>query len=523
MSLQLVTKVVHVKDGNSYDTIDVLQGPQGPQGEYAEVDDELDDQSENPVQNKVITEEINDVKQEFRQLSGNILHPIEESGGRPAGYVDIDTGVAWESGNIDDTTGAPSANNNFIRSADFISFDQNIDEIHFAYASDNITAKIVWYNSNYERTGVSGSLDSIVPYDFDNPPAANRVYWKIALRYKSGSGLTPDATLPTLLKIQYYDEGEAGDQTDRKEEIETILSEYGECILSKGDYYVSGVVMPVGSKIRGVGEDTKLYLMGSVTSGSAITPMGDNTIADMKIKRENGYTSKPSSSTTGTDFGITCENNVNLIRIANCDFEGFSGAGIYGYGSSSNPSQSALIDNCRFQYCTTGIWFSGGMEFNSVSNCVCTLCYYGVHNQGGNNMFVNSHFNMNTIGWYQYGIGVTPSNLGHGSAIGCIFNHNTSQAIWLQAGGNGFVFSGCQIWYGEIILRSLTGITFTGCELGGVSVPITLYGSSSKGHLFSGCRFSIQPTLSLQSSATADGCIVKDCYLFDGTAVTLAA
>ena len=34
------------------------QGPQGPQGEYAEVDDELSDTSENPVQNKVIKEKL---------------------------------------------------------------------------------------------------------------------------------------------------------------------------------------------------------------------------------------------------------------------------------------------------------------------------------------------------------------------------------------------------------------------------------------------------------------------------------
>lgn len=469
-----------------------------------------------------IGDELSSTKADLSQLSGNILYPIEGSEGRPAGYVDIDTGVAWESGGLDDTTGQETSNDNFIRSADFIAFDPNISKIHLAYASDNITAKIVWYDSNYARSGASGAIDSIVPYDFDNPPAANRVYWKFALRYKAGSGLSPDATLQTLLKIQYYDAGEPGTQTDRKEEIETVLSEYGECILTKGDYYVTGVSMPVGSKIRGVGEETNLYLMASVTNGSAITPNGNNTISDMRILRENGYSTKPSSATAGTDFGITCADNVNIIRITNCDFEGFGGAGVYGYGSSSNDCMSAFIDNCRFRYCTIGIWFYGGMEFNSVSNCICNSCYYGVENQAGNNLFTNCHFDKNTIGWYQYGIGVTPANLGHGSAVGCTFNHNTSYAVFLQGGSNGFVFSSCQLWYGEIMLRALPGILFDACEIGGVTAPITFYGSGSKGHRFNGCSFNVQPTISLQSSATTDAYIVNDCYLFDGTAVTFA-
>lgn len=487
------------------------------------VDDELSDESENPVQNKVITGKIGDLKAEINLLSGNILYPVEGSGGRPAGYVDIDTGVTWEAGGINGSTGEPTGNNYYIRSSDFISFDSSISQIHIAYASDNISAEIVWYNSSFERTGASGSIDSIVPYDFNNPPAANRVYWKFVLRYKQGSGMYPDNTLPTLLKIQYYDPGEPATQTDRKNDIEDALLNYGKCILTKGDYYVSGVSMPVGSKLRGIGEDTSLYLMASVTSGSAIVPNGDNTISDMKIKRENGYSAKPSSGTAGTDFGMSCKNNVNIIRIVNCDFEGFSGAGIYGFGSSSNDCLSAMIDNCRFKYCTTGIWFYGGMEYNSVSNCVCNSCYYGVHNQGGNNLFSNCHFDKNTIGWYQYGIGVTPANLGHGSAVGCTFNHNTSYSVFLQGGDNGFVFSACQLWYGEVVLRSLKGILFNGCELGGVTVPITLYGSASKGHRFANCTFNVQPTLNLQSSATADGIIASDNYLFDGTAVTFAA
>lgn len=47
MSIKISTGALHVKNGGSYDTLDVFRG-------YAEVDDALDDQSENPVQNKVV-------------------------------------------------------------------------------------------------------------------------------------------------------------------------------------------------------------------------------------------------------------------------------------------------------------------------------------------------------------------------------------------------------------------------------------------------------------------------------------
>lgn len=57
MSLQLATRIFHVKDGNSYDTIDILRGAKG---ESPDIDDALSDVSENPVQNKVIKGALDD-------------------------------------------------------------------------------------------------------------------------------------------------------------------------------------------------------------------------------------------------------------------------------------------------------------------------------------------------------------------------------------------------------------------------------------------------------------------------------
>ncbi|MBR7164838.1 MAG: hypothetical protein IKD18_01030, partial [Clostridia bacterium] len=61
-----------------------------------------------------------------------------------------------------------------------------------------------------------------------------------------------------------------GDQRDRKEDIETLLKEYGVCILANGTFYVSGVEMPNGSTLQGVGECSEIVLAEEITQGYAV-------------------------------------------------------------------------------------------------------------------------------------------------------------------------------------------------------------------------------------------------------------
>ena len=53
-------------------------------------------------------------------------------------------------------------------------------------------------------------------------------------------------------------------------EIEARLSEYGVCLLGAGTYFVSGVRMPDGSTVSGMGSATRIVLMDFVESGAAI-------------------------------------------------------------------------------------------------------------------------------------------------------------------------------------------------------------------------------------------------------------
>ena len=392
------------------------------------------------------------------------------------------------------------ANKQFVFGTDLISLPTLTIPVECAYFRLTLTHSEITNNLMFVKNDTS--QHSYVPYGKANG-------FKQTVTDKIGYILYPNEETP---------------KADRKNDIESALATYGECVLAKGTFYASAITMPAGTKLGGKGMCSRLIMLETTSTGTLITVSGNNTISDLSIEREGGHSTRPNSGTDGGSYGVTCANNVNQIRITNCDFKGFQGAGVYGYGASSNDAQSAFIDNCRFLYCTTGIWFYGGMEFNSVVNCCCNSCYYGVRNEGGNNLFSNCHFDKNYNAFEQRTSSVSPANFGHSSMIGCTFNHSVAYAVYLLGGDNGMVFSGCQIWYGVIYLRAVDGISFSACEFGGEgSVPISFYGTACKGNRFTDCTFNDAPAVTLEGSATSSAYIVNECYMMDGTPVSFAS
>ena len=64
--------------------------------------------------------------------------------------------------------------------------------------------------------------------------------------------------------------GSTNDRTDRRADIEKMLREQGVCILGSGVYYVSGVEMPEGTTLMGMGRPSKLILDENVASGYTV-------------------------------------------------------------------------------------------------------------------------------------------------------------------------------------------------------------------------------------------------------------
>ena len=109
------------------------------------------------------------------------------------------------------------------------------------------------------------------------------------------------------------------------------------------------------------------------------------------------------------------------------------------------------------------------------------------------------------------------NNEGHGELIGCTLNHNANNngpAIVLYNNRNGFLFTGCHIWYGDIELYDQSAqIIFTGCQLGGTSNVIK--GSNSNCIIFNGCGINNDPDVQGSISPRFINCFKKD-----GTIIT---
>lgn len=328
--------------------------------------------------------------------------------------------------------------------------------------------------------------------------------------------------------LQPVDTESASDagKTDMTGAIMSMLTTTGYCHLAPGIFYVSGNIdMPEGTELVGCGRDTIVRLL-STSTGYIVRASQYNTVRDIRFS--GGYTAPDiTDSTVGSRHGIAFVGNDDGAdpsiptalpsSISNCWFENFIGSGIYCHNAGNGTYQALLVSDCVIRNCRAGIDIDYRSEYMKFVNIVITRCYYACINNGGNNIFINCTFH-GTIGMQLNAF----YNAGHGSAIGCQFNHidswndpaGTGGGVAIQANSinNGFVFSGCQIWYGQIEILGSRGITFSDCQLGGGTPKITVTGSY--GAFFNGCIFHASPDITKNS-----GTRFNNCYLDSTSAI----
>lgn len=287
-------------------------------------------------------------------------------------------------------------------------------------------------------------------------------------------------------------------KTDMTGAIMSMLTDTGYCHLGEGIFYVSGNInMPKKSMLCGCGDRSQIRLLQSTTSGYCVKLDDYCTIKDVSF---SGSPTLLQPTTQGTrdgvhftaDYSGSPRVKIHHCVIDNVIFRDFSGSGLYCNETSISPEDGLYATNLYFYDCYVGININRYSEFNKFTN-ICTdgYCYYGVINNGGNNVFTACTFRAVHIGFYIDG---TQPNSAHGTINGCTFCHigsNTGSAITIESVTNGFVVSNCQIWYNSIDLTSASGIVFDGCEFGG---GVTGSGASiniSGGDLvmFAGCVF----------------------------------
>lgn len=316
-----------------------------------------------------------------------------------------------------------------------------------------------------------------------------------------------------------------GDKTDRTAEIESLLATHKVCVLTPGTYCVTGVKMPDGTSLFGMGEGSQIVLLPDVTDICAVAMGSHCTVKDLTFIGCEEEMPRPTE--LGNRHGIgfigtaTLENRsgqpVDSI-VESCRIRNFSGGGITcrdtGYGINSSLS----VTNCRIHNCGAGINISHFSEFHNFTNVTSTRNLYGCINNGGNNVFVGCGFDGNTVGYLIDNSEKQSPNNAHGSCVACTFNHtdfNKGVGIRILGSKPGYVFSDCQMFFSNVEIHNSVGIQFNNFNFG-KAVQFSVTGDSTV--KVKGGFCSSQPVFAVDETAKV---WVDDCCTKTGEAVAL--
>ena len=315
-----------------------------------------------------------------------------------------------------------------------------------------------------------------------------------------------------------------GDTTDRKADIEAMLASTKNCHLGPGNFYVSGVDIPLLGSLEGCGNATTIILLASVTDGYALN-LG--TYASVRNLRIIGQTTNYTpSQTVGTRHGILWAGTASEQEsgtsgpyrgiIDNVTISDFSGGAITCYNTGLAWSSSVSVTNVNILRCDVGINIPYFSEFNRFTNILSGDNYYGCINNGGNNFFTNCSFSGNTVGILIDNSSNQSRNVAHGTYSACNIHHsgqNAGTALRLLNVVNGELFTGCQIGYGAIEIDDCKRVVFSGCSFGSTT-PFTITDSIST--LFGDCTFLETNNFTITNSASTH---FNNCYDNTGVAV----
>lgn len=300
-----------------------------------------------------------------------------------------------------------------------------------------------------------------------------------------------------------------GDSTDVTNSIETLLTQNGVCHLGAGVFYVSGVNMPNDTALIGNGASTIVILSGS-SDGYAVKMGNRCKVSDMTIMGASSNITL--SSTVGNRHGILWEGNYTQSQSATDQpqmgiidsvyIHRFSGGGITCYDTGYGTFNHLEVSNVYVWNCNAGVNISYWSEYHKFINVRTYACWFGCINNGGNNIFVNCDFSTCKQAFLMDNSSNQSPNNSHGSAIGCIFNHtndNSGIGIQILNCDNGFVFSGCQIFFSQIDIENSEGIVVSDCNFGSTNCDITITGGGAI--LFSNNMHQAQPTITISNNS----------------------
>lgn len=304
-----------------------------------------------------------------------------------------------------------------------------------------------------------------------------------------------------------------GDSTDRTAEIVSRLTTYKKCVLGNGTFYTTGIDMPDGSTLIGMGDATVLHKTGS---GNYVINMNKNNGVESLCIDGNDTV----SSTIGTHHGILWNGDYSTSRdatlqpqngkLSNLTIKNCNGGGITCNDTGTKRFNNIVACNVAIMNCNTGINIPYYSEYHRFTNFDVFECYYGCINNGGNNCFANCDFSdSKTIGFVIDNSNGDKTNNSHGTCVGCSFNHianNSGLALSLTGVTAGFTFGNCNIFRGSVEIINSIGVAITD-SLFGESLTITV--TNSQAIQFANDTFQGAPTLAISGSSYPH---FRDCF-----------
>ena len=314
--------------------------------------------------------------------------------------------------------------------------------------------------------------------------------------------------------------------TDMTAAIEEKLKEYGVCMLGSGTYRVSGVKMPPNAMLCGLGRCTRLLLDPTLPEGATVQMEAFCHVKDLFVcgaEKEIALPEEPRGrhgilykGTSTTQNWMGDDLKLNSV-ISGCWISGFDGGGITCVDTGYYIRASMTVSDCHVFNCGAGINISHFSEYHAFTNVQCCENGYGCINNGGNNRFVNCGFDGNRLGFMIDNLRVKSPNHSHGSVVGCSFNHtddNKGIGILLLGATNGYIFTGCQMFYSKIVIEQSAAIVFNATNFGR-KMDISVEGDEVV--LFSDCVFGGAPDRI--STANPGALKFKNCYTRGGDEV----
>lgn len=324
------------------------------------------------------------------------------------------------------------------------------------------------------------------------------------------------------------------DNTDRTDELTAALDALHTVKLGRGQFYLDNITLTDGCELSGYGPATEVYSIAN-NYGSLFDLADRCSIHDMAIigDEDNARTENPTQRDgvhfVGSYIYDQGGDGYERGMLYNLRIKNFSGSGIKLSHTGPDIEDHCLLHNIQIEGCGIGINIDYSSEYHRITNCSVQRCWWGMINNGGNNIITACDFSGNIVGLL---MSDNPSgsaiNNSHGTFEGCTFNHsrsaagtpNKGTAIQLYGLDYGEVFTGCHVFFGSIVVQNCIGIRFIGLNAGS-EVPISLTGNTVI--TFTDCTFkdaansSDSPVTGSGNHTGSGGVVWTNCYLRDGT------